>query len=283
MHDGMPVHLSADGITSMILPNAEGRSAGGLIMLYMRGCPHCEAIFRIGDPDCTIAQLARSAHAARTCIVGVANGPRLRDELPAALLRGRMTFPAIYIVGYRGEVVPYENERTVEAMVHAITEVCVGEQPVLPRSRWEDTVRDADARIEAATGYEVDEYGAPALPPAAPEPARLLAAPSARQFMARPIAKLIVIDAGEPGRSEELVRAVRAGGLAAFAVARGVAARALSAELMDTIHELPELVYINEDGAARVLDSVSRDMRAAPAATEDYAARVRAVVLAGAV
>lgn len=108
----LPVRLSARGVRSFL-------KRGGLLMLYKTGCPYCDAVYKHGDRESTLAQVARHVHGGHDGdgpIVAVCDGPRHRDAMDAAVSSHIDTYPTFVSCTAGGPVTKYEGARTPKAL-----------------------------------------------------------------------------------------------------------------------------------------------------------------------
>ena len=108
--DTTPRRLSAAGIQSFM-------KHGGVLMLYKKGCRHCDAIYRHNDEHCVMSKVDSSLRGSGR-FACVANGPRNHSQLPGVLKQRLKTYPAIFV--HRTDSTElYERERTPDAITRA--------------------------------------------------------------------------------------------------------------------------------------------------------------------
>ena len=279
-----PVQLSVEGINSMMVSVEDKPVAGGLIMLYKPGCTHCESVYEYGKPEKPLNELARDLHSRRAGIVCVANGHRLKTRLPASMVRENMTFPAIFIVGSDGAIIPYvKQDRSKEALEMAVSAVLRGtlDAPeILPESQWDDKLNTYLDDIQYATGSDIrDKRAAPAAPTdSAPSRLRVRDAEEGKLFARRAMRKVIVIDDGVDESSVRFVSELQARGVSARAVSADIAREFLTKEIMESSHYTPNILFIDQDESARALLAVSASFSAHPEDSERLAAETLAVL-----
>lgn len=155
----LPVQVSPPGIESM-MTDVSGSCIGGVVMLYMNGCPYCEAIYVPGDTTSEMARLAREVHTARAGIVAVANGPRLRESLPSKIQKLIDGWPTILLISQAGEIVSYNGERTKDQMSYALIELNGWDHDLERQrsSRWGDLIEERrDAVMSAGESFMDDD------------------------------------------------------------------------------------------------------------------------------
>ena len=124
-----PVQVNARGAASLL-------KRGGTLVLYMKKCPHCEAIHGNG-PQSEVGRLASAMHKAKIGVTAVANGPRIVKDLDKGVWGHIDSYPTIFMTDRRGNVERYSGERTAEAMLQAYKERVErsNEPPVKPAAR----------------------------------------------------------------------------------------------------------------------------------------------------
>ena len=88
-------------------------------MLYKTGCPYCDAVYKHGDRESTLAQVARHVHGSHSGggpIVAVCDGPRHRSAMDTAVSSHIDTYPTFVSCGPGGPVTKYEGARTPLAL-----------------------------------------------------------------------------------------------------------------------------------------------------------------------
>lgn len=92
---------------------------GGALMLYMKGCPHCDAIYTHGQSDTEIARLAHAMHSSGLGVTAVANGPRVAQQLDSGVWGPVHGYPTIFLTDGAGNVKRYDGARDAESMLEA--------------------------------------------------------------------------------------------------------------------------------------------------------------------
>lgn len=260
--EDVPVQLSPKGVMSMISPMlGPGQiKKPGIIMLYKKGCPWCDRVYQHGVPKLPLNRLAKKCHADGSAIVAVANGPRLIDQLPGEM--DTKTYPAIFVVGIDDTVVRYQHtDRSFESMLNAIMAVSgtQDEEFLQDQSKWADVIQDHEDDVFYATGSKIDGEEQTEKAPATIRklPARLKDVEAAKNFAARDMRKIIVIDDGVDKTSEKFVSELVAAGVQAVAIDNKLAEQFMNKEMMNMITYLPMVIFVDFDSSARALLSIS--------------------------
>lgn len=109
--------LSSAGVGSFL-------KRGGVLTLYRKGCPSCNAVHTRGSSSSVMQRLAELMDAEgdtrHSC---VANTERVLASLPADAQSAVSTYPAIFIADGSGRMEPYTGPRTAEAMYGALRDM----------------------------------------------------------------------------------------------------------------------------------------------------------------
>lgn len=284
----LPVQVSSAGMDSLMLMTAN-KAIGGVIMLYMNGCPHCEAAYVRGDPSCELAKLAREVHYARAGIVAVANGPRLSGSMPVEIERLVKGWPTFILISTRGEVVAYQGERTAEALSIALTELNEWDEGMESRkiSKWGELLEERnDALLDASNDPFGDDYAAHSNVADTPSAQMLDTSAALREAVAgtpeTSVMLLLVTKdrATLPTRMATNVRTLAAKSSDQIAVAfvpHEVAKQALAPRVMQSAP--PFALIMDNTHTAFMLPGVSRDMVEHPEEAATAAVRAAQMII----
>lgn len=92
---------------------------GGTLMLYKKGCPHCDAIYTPGRSDSEVARLAHAMHSSGLGVTAVANGSRVAQHLDSDVWGPIHGYPTIFLTDAAGNVKRYDGARDAESMLEA--------------------------------------------------------------------------------------------------------------------------------------------------------------------
>jgi hypothetical protein len=109
--------LSPAGVASFL-------KSGGVLTVYRKGCPSCQALHTRGSATSVMQKLAglmdASGDGRHSC---VANTERVLSSLPEDARATVTTYPAIFMADGSGRMEPYTGPRTAEAMYAALQEM----------------------------------------------------------------------------------------------------------------------------------------------------------------
>lgn len=132
--------LSSTGVGSFL-------KRGGVLTLYRKGCPSCNAIHTRGSATSVMQQLAElmdgEGDSRHSC---VANTERVLGSLPAGIQSTVSTYPAIFIADGSGRMEPYTGPRTAEAMYGALRDMDGNKDKAPPAGKLESVGTIADLR-----------------------------------------------------------------------------------------------------------------------------------------